>query len=307
MAGKGRELFNFLLFRQEKPKIEGLISIADCLVEALTPPKWGISYPWEGLTELTYGQNTGDIVAVGGGVGCGKTLLAHEISAWNWRVHQQASFLIMLEENNGQTVKNVAGKMDSIPYHLPDKEFDLEQLRKTAMGMDGGIHLWRSSINQAIRFDFDRIVSAIRYHATVNDVKHVFFDNITAATQHLTPTEINTEVGRIAMVLAGLADELDLQIFIFSHLNTPSAGASHEEGGQVREHQFTGSRALMRWSQVILGFERNKQADGQMKHRSKVRLLKQRMYGTTGDIDTQYTPGTGRLLQVDPDADNEEF
>ena len=173
--------------------------------------------------------------------------------------------------------------------------------------MDGGIHLWRSSINQSIRFDFDRIVSAIRYHATVNDVKHVFFDNITAATQHLTPTEINTEVGRIAMVLAGLADELDLQIFIFSHLNTPQSGPSHEEGGQVREHQFTGSRALMRWSQTILGFERNKQADGQMKHRSKVRLLKQRMYGTTGDIDTSYTPSTGRLLQVDPDADNEEF
>jgi twinkle protein len=137
----------------------------------------------------------------------------------------------------------------------------------------------------------------------------VFFDNITAATQHLTTTEINTEVGRIAMTLAGLADELDLQIFIFSHLNTPTSGPSHEEGGQVREYQFTGSRALMRWCQVILGFERNKQAEGQMKHRSKIRLLKQRMYGTTGDIDTSYETDTGRLLQVDPstEGESEEF
>jgi twinkle protein len=299
MAGKGRELFNFLLFRQEAPKIEGIISIKDCLAEALTPPSWGISYPWEGLTDLTYGQRAGEIVAVGGGVGCGKTLLAHEIAAHNWKEHQQASFMVMLEENNGQTIKNIAGKMDSTPYHLPDREFDVEKLRATANVMDGGIHLWRSSINQAIRFDFDKILNAIRYHATVNDVKHVFFDNVTAATQHLSTTEINTEVGRIAMQLAGLADELALQIFIFSHLNTPSSGASHEEGGQVREHQFTGSRALMRWCQVILGFERNKQAAGDQKHRSKIRLLKQRMYGTTGEIDTKYTHDTSRLLQID--------
>ncbi len=111
------------------------------------------------------------------------------------------------------------------------------------------------------------------------------------------------------MQLAGLADELDLQIFIFSHLNTPSSGASHEEGGAVKEHQFTGSRALMRWCQVIMGFERNKQASGEQKHRSKIRLLKQRMYGTTGDIDTKYTANTGRLMQVDPNEvdGKEEF
>lgn len=309
MAGKGRELFNFLLFRQEAPKIEGIISVNDCLEEALAPPEWGLSYPWEGLTDLTFGQRTGEIVAVGGGVGCGKTLLAHEIAAHNLKEHNEASFMVMLEEQNGDTVKNIAGKIDSVPYHRPDFEFDTEQLRATAGMMNEGIHLWRSSINQAIRYDFDRIVSAIRYHATVNDVKHIFFDNITAATQHLTTTEINTEVGRIAMTLAGLADELDLQIFIFSHLNTPNSGPSHEEGGQVKEYQFTGSRALMRWCQVILGFERNKQAEGDMKHRSKIRLLKQRKYGTTGAIDTAYTTGTGRLLQVDPSVqgDKEEF
>lgn len=216
--------------------------------------------------------------------------------------------MVMLEEPNGNTVKNVAGKIDSIPYHLPDREFDVGQLTKTANAMNNGIHLWRSNINQTIRYDFARIVQGIRYNATVNNVRHVFFDNVTAATQHLTPTEINTEVGIIAMTLAGLADELDLQVFIFSHLNTPSSGPSHEEGGQVREYQFTGSRALMRWGQVIMGFERNKQAEGNMKHRSKVRLLKHRKYGTTGFIDTAYQVDTGRLLQVEPDStESEEF
>lgn len=309
LAGKGRELFNMLLFRQDAPKIEGLISLAECMEDALAPPEWGVSYPWEGLNKLTYGQRKGEIVAVGGGVGIGKTLLAHEIAAWNWKEHKEATFMVMLEETNGQTLKNVGGKMDSIPYHLPDYEFDKEQLRSTVEGMEGGIHLWRSNINQAIRYDFDKIAAAIRYHAVVNDIKHVMFDNVTACTQHLTPSEINTEVGRIAMTMAGLADELGLQIFIFSHLNTPSSGPSHENGGEVREHQLTGSRSLMRWANCVIGFERDKQAEGSDKHNSKIRLLKQRLYGTTGHIHTQYNPSTGRLLEVEePDSsNNEEF
>lgn len=312
LEGKGRELFNLLLFRQEAPKVEGLTSVMDCLEEALEKPEYGLSYPWEDFTNLTFGQRTKEIVGVGGGVGCGKTLLAHEIAAWNWSQHKEATFMIMLEENNGDTVKNVAGKIDNTPYHRPDFDFDVERLRGTATQLNDGIHLWRSSISQHIRYDFDKIVSAIRYHAAVNNVKHVMLDNVTALTQHLSPSEVNTEVGRVASTLAGLADELDLQIFIFSHLNSPSSGASHEEGGEVREFQFTGSRALMRWCQVIMGFERNKQAEGDAKHRSRVRLLKHRKYGTTGVIDTVYTPSTGRLEQFDPDTheqqeESEEF
>ncbi|MDC1406078.1 toprim domain-containing protein [Akkermansiaceae bacterium] len=296
MAGKGRELFNLLLFRQKAPTIEGLVSVLDCLDEALEKPVYGLSYPWPGFTDLTMGQRSKEIIAVGGGVGIGKTLFAHEVSAWNWKEHKESSFMVMLEETNGDTVKNVAGKIDSVPYHRPDFDFDVERLRGTCSQINDGIHLWRSSISQHVRFDIDKIVSAIRYHAVVTGVKHIFLDNITALTQHLSPTEINTEVGVIASTLAGLADELDLQVFIFSHLNAPKGGASHESGGIVQEFQFTGSRALMRWSQVIIGFERDKMAEGDEKHNSKLRLLKHRKYGTTGAIDTQYDVPTGRLI-----------
>lgn len=305
MGGREKELYNLLLGRAEQPKVEGLISIVDCLEEALQKPEFGFSYPWQDLTDITYGQRFGEIVGVGGGVGCGKTAMAHEIAAWNWKEHKQKSFMVMLEENNGDTVKNLASKADHISYHRPDMDFDKEQLAATAGDMNDYIHLWRSNINQEIRFSFDRIVQAIRYHAVVTGINHVFFDNITAATQHLTPTEINVEVGRIAMTLAGLADELGLQIFIFSHLNTPSSGPSHEEGGQVREFQFTGSRALMRWCQVILGFERNKQAEGTEQHLSMIRQMKNRKYGGTGTVDTIYNPITNGIIQREEVTDEE--
>jgi twinkle protein len=65
----------------------------------------------------------------------------------------------------------------------------------------------------------------------------------------------------------------------------------------------------MRWCQVIIGFERNKQADGDGKHESKIRLLKHRKFGTTGELNTKYEVDTGRLVQYTPEEsdDSEEF
>ena len=64
----------------------------------------------------------------------------------------------------------------------------------------------------------------------------------------------------------------------------------------------------MRWCQVIIGFERNKQAEGEEKHRSKIRLLKHRKYGTTGEVSTVYDTTTGRLNQyIQKATSNEEF
>ncbi len=75
--------------------------------------------------------------------------------------------------------------------------------------------------------------------------------------------------------------------------------------GQVSEVQFTGSRGLMRFCQVILGFERNKQAEGQAKNVSKIRLLKDRKYGQTGYIHTEYMPETGKMNEFIPDEEYE--
>ena len=86
-------------------------------------------------------------------------------------------------------------------------------------------------------------------------------------------------------------------------LNPPGGKLSHEEGAEVREHQFTGSRALQRWSQVILGFERNKHASDEEKHFSRIRLIKDRMYGNTGMVYTQYDVPSGCLNEREGDEE----
>jgi twinkle protein len=147
--------------------------------------------------------------------------------------------------------------------------------------------------------DFDRILEAFRFWAVVEGVQHFVLDNVTCLVSHLELTQQNVEINRIARDLAGFADELGVMVDVYSHLNPPGGNKSHENGAEVRENQFTGSRALQRWSHFMLGFERNKQADGDEKHLSRIRLLKNRPYGLTGIIHTKYDPDTGCLEETD--------
>ena len=69
MAGRGLELYNALRWNASKESPAGAATVADCLDDALIKPEWGMSYPWPGLTDLTFGLRYGDLIAVGGGVG----------------------------------------------------------------------------------------------------------------------------------------------------------------------------------------------------------------------------------------------
>lgn len=298
MENRSLELANALRYNAAKESPAGASTVADCLEDAMKKPEWGMSYPWPGLTELTFGLRIGDVIAIGGGVGGGKTLIAHELSAHLINEHKQKVGVFMLEETPGNTLKNIAGKSANIPFHRPDAEFDPDLLRNEILKYDGSLFLYKNFGQN----DWEDIKRCIRFWVVEHGVKFIFLDNITALVSHLTATEINTEVAKISVELAGLCNELEFTCFIFSHLNPPKGGAPHEEGGQVQEVQFTGSRGLMRFSQLILGFERNKQGEGDDKNLSQIRVLKDRYFGQTGIIPTKYDPNTGRLTQR-PDSE----
>lgn len=294
MAGRERELYDALRFKAKVESPDHAVNIADCIEAALKKPEWGLSWPWEGMTRMTYGLRHGEIVAIGAGTSLGKSLLAHELAAHLVTVERQKVGMFMLEETVGNTVKNVCGKLDLVPYHRPDVEFDQDRLRETAMSLNNKIFLWQNFGQN----DWENIKQCIRYWVVTEGCKFIVLDNLTCMVSHLTPSEINTEIAKISSELAGMCQELDFTCFVFSHLNAPSGGKSHEEGGEVKEVQFTGSRALMRYAQLIIGFERNKHAEGDQKNISKIRLLKDRNYGNTGWITTKYDVDTGKLSEI---------
>lgn len=301
MAGREREAWGLILFEGKTKSPDGAVRVRDIREDASKPPEWGKSYPWQGLTNLTYGQRDGEIVAIGGGTGIGKTLLAHAISAHNILEHQEKVGVFLLEENVNMSLKNIAGKVARWAFHRPDVEWRQDLYDAACDKIEDNLFLWSNKGQN----DWEHIKECIRYWAVVEGVKSFFVDNMTTLTNHLSPSEQNTEIARISTEIAGMADELNIRIFIFSHLNPPGGKLSHEEGAEVREHQFTGSRALQRWSQVILGFERNKHAGEEEKHFSRIRLIKDRMYGNTGLVYTKYDVPSG-CLDERPEGSEDE-
>jgi twinkle protein len=215
------------------------------------------------------------------------------MAAWYCQQHEINCGVFMLEEGVGSSLRNIAGKSANVPYHLPDLEYDPEDLRAECNKYEGKLWLY----NNYGQNSWKDLKQCIRFWVINNHCKLIFLDNITALVSHLSPSEINTEVSLIASELAGMCQELNFTCFVFSHLNPPNSGEAHENGGKVKEVQFTGSRALMRWSQVIIGFERNKQSAGLGRHNSIIRLLKDRKYGGSGCVYTKYLPESGRLLE----------
>lgn len=302
LAGRSQELFNNLKFSAKRESPAGAVTVFDCLEDALKKAEWGIPWPWTTLNNMTFGIRWGEMVAIGGGVGSGKTLIAHELVSWLCLEHGFNGGGFFLEEKVGMTIKNIAGKSASIPFHRPDVEYDDDILRNEALRYADKFFMY-DNFGQN---DWSDIKQCIRFWVVENQCKFIILDNITALVSHLTPSEINTEISKIASELAGMCQELNFTAFVLSHLNAPTSGNPHEEGGQVREVQFTGSRSLMRWCQCILGFERNKQAESEGKNLSLIRLLKERNYGQTGICYTKYVQETGRLLERPEDEIDEK-
>ena len=214
--------------------------------------------------------------------------------------------MVLLEEQNHETLWNVCGKIDCIPYHKPEvAKMHWEQYLDTSRGLDGQLFLWESESNIDNRFDIDEIVKAIRFNSLEFGVRFHVIDNMTRLVDHLTSNEANEFINRWSSEIANLATELDIHIDVFSHLNAPKekGAVDHESGGEVRASQFTGSRGIMRSFPLMLGFERNKHAEGGKASNSFISAVKNRKYGGEGRIKTQYQPKTGKLLEFNWEGD----
>jgi len=88
-------------------------------------------------------------------------------------------------------------------------------------------------------------------------------------------------------------------MFVVSHLKRPD-GKGHEDGAYTSLGQLRGSAAIAQLSDIVVGLERNAQADGVMvRNTTNVRVLKNRFSGQTGPATSLlYNKETGRLTEV---------
>lgn len=297
-------------YNAESYKPDGFVDPEELLEEALKPIEWGLPWIYDKLTEISYGRRYGEVVALGAGVSVGKTdFLMQQIAKDINDGHSVATF--MLEQSKVETILRICGKVDGTFYHLPDVEYDKEQLKKSIMDTRGKLHIY----DNFGKIDWETIKTKIRSAVHSYGCKLFYIDNLTALNAHAEDERRNLD--GLMEEIASLAKELGIWILVVSHLNPPKSGASHEAGGKVEQSQFTGSRAIMRWSQFMLGIERNTtHVEETERSKGVVRCIKDRFSGkATGqtvsfiyDKDTGICMESEEVFQVEAkEDDNEDF
>jgi len=306
LVAKGKPSIINAFYNAEPYKPEGICTPLDIMEEALKPVEIGRPWFFEKLTNITYGRRLGEVVALGAGVSVGKTDVVMQSVAYDLKQGYRVG-TFMLEQSTRETLLRTAGKVDGCFYHLPNQNTDPKKLEATIRNIKG-LYIYDNFGS----IDWATISSKIRFMKHSFGVEHYYIDNLTALNAAADDERRNLD--KLMAEVASLAQELNIWILLVSHLNPPKKGNSHEAGGKVEQNQFTGSRAIMRWSALMLGVERNTIAEEpEERQKGLIRVIKDRFSGeATGQtIGFRYCTDTGSLLESDEvdqliDEDTEE-
>lgn len=295
LDGRKRGLAEAVLFKSNAPKNTRIVMGGTLHQVARKQAEWGLSWPWKAMTKMTRGIRFGETIYIGAGVKMGKSEVVNALASHLIVEHKLPILLAKPEESNNKTYQMVAGKVVGRIFHDPEIEFDYEAydkagplLEKNLMCIDLYQHMgWKT-----LRGD---IVEAVRLGA-----KAVFIDPITNLINGIDSGQANTILQDIAQDLAAMAKDLNIVIFIFCHLKAPDSGPPHERGGQVQSYQFSGSRAMMRSCNYMIGIEGNKDPDltDEQKNIRKIVVLEDREFGTSGTFQLYWDRKTGLFNEL---------
>lgn len=295
MQGASRALKSAVVFKATKPKNSRVVYGSQLRELARKEPEFGLSWPWEGLTEATRGIRRGETIYIGAGVKMGKSEVVNAIAAHIIKEHDSPVYMIKPEEALPKSYKMILGKVAGRIFHDPNIPFDTEAFdRADALVGDKAIF---QDIYQFGRWE--DLKDDIIYTVTNDGVRDVIIDPITCFTNTMSASAANEELTRIAAELSALAKDHDFTAYIFCHLKAPE-GIPHERGGHVFSTQFAGSRAMMRSCNYMIGIEGNKDPELSIEERNvrTLRILEDREFGTSADIPLYWDKATGLFNEI---------
>ena len=280
----------------ESYRPSGVVSLLDIQEAILEPVQMGLTFPFPSLDKLTYGlrRERMEIISIAAAPGAGKSLLMYTIIKHLIFQHKEKLSLFPLEENPIITGKKLVGSVMNKTLHIPDCIYDKQEARAVLNTLNDFIYIFDHQGSKS----WSDIESVIRYQSSF-DIGYFVIDPLTALSAHLSTGEANEMLNKMLADLSTLVNELGITVFLISHLNNAKSGKSHEEGGKVRGSEFTGSRAVWRWSTLMLGLSRNLLADDEEeRNTSTLSVIKNRFSGDLGGIKLRYDKNTAELQEL---------
>ena len=280
---------------------DGIVTLKDIIKEIEEEEEIeSVDYPWECLNEKTHGFRAGELVTITSGAGMGKSQFMREVEYHLYNVTNDIIGIIALEEVPKMSGLGVASILANKPLHrLPRdmsnslaKEEKLKWLRQLD---DTRFSFWKhwGSTNE------DNLFSRIRYMAKAFDCKWFVLDHLSIIVSDQDMDDERKAIDSIMTKLRSLVQELNIGMFLVSHLKRPT-GKAHEDGGQISLAELRGSASIAQLSDIVLGLERNQQhEDEDIRNTTTVRVLKNRFTGLTGPACyLYYDQETGRMSSV---------
>lgn len=273
-ADRTADLIN-ALWRALPYRPEGIVEMSSLKEAFFRGVQMGLPWPWPSLTKMTFGRRLGELIVIGAGTGIGKTDFFLEVVKQTIFELGLPVGLFFLEQEPSETSLRLGGKLVGKTLHIPESGWDENDLLQAwdALTESKKIFLY----NAFGSHDYDSIEERIRFLAHSEGVQHFFVDHLTALSAQ--EDDERRTLDAIMARLGGLVKELNITIYLISHLRTPE-GKPHEEGGRVFLSHFRGSRAIGMWAHFAFGLERDTQAQSELtRTTTTVRCVKDRYTG----------------------------
>ena len=291
-----------MFWRAERWTPDGIIAGSSLYEAVMTPlEKADCDYPYAGLNKLTYGIRKAELVTITAGSGLGKSQFVREI-VWHILQNTKANVgLMFLEESTRKTGLSLMSLAADKPLHLPDTPSTQEEKDKAFKATLGTDRVFM--FDHFGSSDVDNIVNRVRYLAKVVGCDYIFLDHISIVVSAQGNGDERKAIDEIMTRLRMMVQETGISLIVVSHLKRPE-NKGHEEGAATSLAQLRGSGSIAQLSDMVLGLERNGQAeDEQERNTTRVRVLKNRFSGMTGKASSLlYSTQTGRMTEIDEEA-----
>ena len=296
LAGREKELYQKAVWDSSVVRQGEVLDITDFIDKALEQPKMGMSFPWPTVTKATFGIRPHNIHIVGAAPKIGKTDHQHQLVEHLVYTEKVKVGLFDLENAPAKTAKKLAGKHDKIDYSRPDIEYKTEDLKSTLLSMNELVRFYDRSASR----DWEDIRIAMEEMHLLDGINIFIIDPLTALVSRYASSEANDKLNEIMTDMSDFVMKYPVSVFLYSHVNPKQKGSkSHEAGGKVYSHEFTGSRAMEKWAHYGHGISRDRTEDcpDDRKNMSEFRMLFDRDFGQSYSCDVYFDEKTITYLE----------
>jgi len=291
-AGESKELRDSI-YTARSVKPEGILS-GDEILEAIKngPSLTGEPYEWGGLNDKLIGIRDKELILIAGGSGTGKSTITKHLAHHCIKTGHTVGY-IALEESVKQSALGIYGIELQQRLHLME-ELPMEEIEKVHAEMSPGLHLY----DHFGSMGSDDLISKIRYLIIGMGCDRIVLDHITIAISGLDVGDERKALDKMLTNIREVIEQTGATLFLISHLSRPKDG-SHEEGKQISGRDLRGSHSLNQIPDVIIGAERDLQAEDGERNIMGLRILKNRPVGRTGlCCKLKYIEEAGILVEI---------